>query len=402
LQDAQSFRWYFLSNALAELGVKIDVMTIKHPDENDSTWKFHENISIQRVQAGILESITMRTKKSLRVDGSGNNELRKSMWFKALKFFNKGFRGFISGVIPGDIRTDWFTSAARYLKKRLRSGNYDFIITSHEPWVDSLLGLYLKKKFPDIKWVADFGDPYVAPYTLIFENALEERIYKGADALIFTSKELISNLKLKYPFLKDKKVMLLEQGFSQRSCSEVERKKRKNNTFTMLYAGTFYKDFRNPENLIKALSMLDFDFTFKLAGRSEDFLKGFRVLGDRFEYLGFVDHFDILKIEKESDILVHLSNKNEIQIPGKIYEYFGALKPILCISYNAGDHAMKIVEDYKRGASCENDPVLIKEAITRLYNSWKEGEEGRYGYEDIYDLSYEHKAALLNENLRAL
>ena len=404
LQEAQSFRWYHLSEAMADKGVKIDVVTIQYPSVNDREWHFNENITIDRLPPGIIESLTLRAKSSLRVDASDNKELRTTKKFRVLKQLNKGFRRAVNSFIPGDTRTDWFLSAARYLNKKVRAKKYDFMITSHEPWVDSLLGLYVKSRNTDLKWVADFGDPYVAPYTprhkLLIENALEERIYKNADALIFTNASVIDHLTYKYPFLKDKNIMTIEQGFSHKFCSSLERKKEKNSRFTMLYAGTFYKDFRNPTNLIKALSMLDFDYKFVMAGRSEEFLIDFSVLGDKFKFLGFVDHFDILKVESESDLLIHLSNKSEIQIPGKVYEYFGAARPVLCIYYSPDDHAAKVIKEFDRGVSTDNSPEAIKDAITKMYDEWRAGTAREYDNEHIYELSYENKAELILKNLR--
>ena len=88
--------------------------------------------------------------------------------------------------------------------------------------------------------------------------------------------------------------------------------------------------------------MLDFEYKFYLAGRDEKFLGDFKILGDHFEFLGVIDHFSALKLQEESDVLVHLANQNSsIQIPGKFYEYLGALKPILTIHYDSKDPTRK-------------------------------------------------------------
>ena len=43
----------------------------------------------------------------------------------------------------------------------------DLIYTTSAPYSDHLLGLYIKKKRPDIKWVVDFRDEWTNnPYTL--------------------------------------------------------------------------------------------------------------------------------------------------------------------------------------------------------------------------------------------
>jgi hypothetical protein len=403
--DAQSFRWYYLSNALAELGTKIDVITVKHSLEDKTSLDLHKNIEVFRIYPGPIEFFALRAKSNMGVDGEGNRELRRSLKFKIMKSSYWGVRNFVGNLLPGDISTEWFPFAIRFVREKMDIRKYDFLITSHEPWVDSLLGLYFKKRNHKIRWIADFGDPYIAIYTprhkLWFENYFEKLIYENASVLIFTNGEVIDHLLNKYHFLKNKKLLVIEQGFSYRLCAEREYERYKNKIFTLTYTGTFYRDFRNPSNLIKALSMLDFNYKFYLAGRNEKFIRDFKILGDHFEFLGLVDHFSVLKLQKESDVLVHLANKNSsIQVPGKFYEYLGALKPILTINYDSNDPTRKLVEELKCGVSCEDDPVEIKNSIELLYSKWKDNENiCRINVEDLYQYSWEKKAQRIYENL---
>jgi len=405
LIDAQSFRWYYLSNALAELGIKIDVVTIKHPTEDKTSWDLHKNIRIFRIYPGPIEFLALRAKSNIGVGGEGNGELRSSLKFKIMKSSYWGVRNYAGNLLPGDIRTEWFPFAIRFISKNFNLKHYDYSVTSHEPWVDSLLGLYFKKRNHKIRWIADFGDPYVAIYTpkhkLWFENYFEKLIYKNASLLIFTNGKVIDHLLNKYHFLKNKKLLVVEQSFSYRLSAGRESERYKNNVFTLVYTGTFYRDFRNPSNLIKALSMLDFEYKFALAGRNEDFVKEFKILGDHFEFLGLVDHFSVLKIQKEGDVLIHLANKNSsIQIPGKFYEYLGALKPILTIHDDRDDPTKRIVQDLKCGVSCKDDPVEIKYSIELLYHKWKDNENiCQINREDIYQYSWESKAEMIYEIL---
>lgn len=406
-QDAQSLRWYYLTNALAELDVKIDVISIKHPYEDKDLWYFHKNINIFRVYPGFIESLALKMKKNIGVDDIGNKEIRKTAKFKIMKSLYWGARNFTGNLLPGDIRTEWFPFAARYIKGNISINDYDYIITSHEPWVDSLLGLHLKKKNKKTKWIADFGDPYVVPYIprhkLWFENYFERSIYENADALIFTNTYVVNYLKNTYPFLNGKRILVIEQGFSYRRCSKIKDFKNKNKIFTMLYTGTFYRDMRDPLNLIKAISMLDFKYKFLLAGRNEQFIKSFEILGNKFEFLGFIDHFNILQLQKNSDVLIHLANKNRIQVPGKFYEYIGTLKPILSIIYDPEDPTGRLVNKLKCGISCKNKSMEIKNAIEVLYNNWKDNKNTcQINFEDLYYYSWEKKAEIIYENLKGI
>jgi len=401
--DAQSLRWYYLANTLAEAGLEIDVLTVRYPIESDPMWKFHENVKVLRVYPGPLEFVHLYGKDKLKVDELGNRELRQSMRFKFVKSLYWSIRKLVGSVLPGDLRTEWFPYAVWAIKDKVKADAYSCMITSHEPWVDSLLGLYLKKKNPGLKWVADFGDPYVAPYTpkhkLWLENHLERSIYQSADVLLFTNEGVIDHLTKKYTFLRDKDIHEIGQGFSYASCIEASRSPEngKNKVFTLTYTGSFYRGLRDPSNLIKALSGTDFPYRFLLAGKNEAFTKDFGVLGERFEFLGFIDHFASLNLQRESDVLVHLGNNNSVQVPGKIFEYLGALRPILSINSNPSDSTGELVTELNRGVCSSNDPRSIKEALFSLYTIWQKGDSPfALDYDGIYEYSWEKRANVIH------
>ena len=60
LIDAESFGWYYLVNALAELGTKIDVITVKHPLQNKTSLDLHKNVEVFRIYPGPIEFFALR------------------------------------------------------------------------------------------------------------------------------------------------------------------------------------------------------------------------------------------------------------------------------------------------------------------------------------------------------
>ena len=103
-----------------------------------------------------------------------------------------------------------------------------------------------------------------------------------------------------------------------------------------------------------------------------NFWKQFKKLGKKVKLTGFVPHGKTLEIQDKSDVLVNISNKQVHQIPGKIFEYIAAKKPILNIVYNLeNDESVNIIGKNKIGLSCKNDKNYIKEAIIRLYKLWE-------------------------------
>jgi len=400
LEDAQSLRWYYLSQELAKLGCHIDVVTIDHPAE--MSYKISSNITIHRVYPGFFENIANRFKNRIGVDGVQNQQKRRSFSFS---FMKRGYwlvRSLVGGVLPGNITSEWYPWALSYIHKNLDMQAYDMMITSHEPWVDALLGLRLKKKYPQLKWVGDFGDPYVSVYTpkykRFFENRLERKIYENIDLLVLTNQKVFESLQRKYAFLEQKESLILEQGFVERT------KKRasvdnKSTPFTILYTGTFYEDFRNPKQLAEALKMLTFDFRFIVAGRNEAFDYLFRPLGEKYRFLGFTSHQEVLRLQERADVLVHLSNKQIEQVPGKFFEYLGAKRSVLLIYQNENDQLISFAERMGISTVCPNNAKSIAQMLQQMYD---ERGKASYNADEIAQYSWQARALKLYQKIQAL
>ncbi|MCX8042452.1 MAG: hypothetical protein N3A56_08220, partial [Thermodesulfobacteriaceae bacterium] len=339
-QDPQALRWYYLTQVLVKLGLDIEVITVKN--FLSESFQYSKDLKINKVFPGLIEGLALKKKSELGVERNSDKKVRYSFKFRLFKRGYKVIKKIFSAIFPGDYRTEWFPLAIRYITKNFDVREYQCILTSHEPAVDSLIGLYLKKKYK-IKWIADFGDPYVAIYApwykLWLEKKLEEKIYKLADGLIFTGKSVVQSLKKRYPFLEDKKILILYQGYSLNFSKNLEIEKRnleiEENFLNLFYAGTFYRGFREPEPLFEAVKSLvkkGFKIKLYIAGRNEEFLSLAKGFEDFIIFLGFLSHFLVLKSYHLFDILVGITNKTDLQIPGKFFEYFGFPKPIFCLT----------------------------------------------------------------------
>jgi len=376
LWEAQSIRWYYLSKELAKLGFEVDILTIKLPI--DRMLDLPKGINFIEILPGPVENLLLKHKFKLNLESEHRANLHKSILYSIGKKVYKFFRNLYSKLLLGEVRNEWFPFALNLLKK-MDLTKYDILITSHEPMVDSLIGLYIKLYLnKNLFWVADIADPLTAPYyPNIWKHILkklEKKIIKHANLI------LVTNENLKHVYLSDyniekEKVLTLPQGFDWKHYVRREKVKKRNEEFTLLYAGSFYSEFRNPENLFKALNMFPYKFKLLLAGRIENFIPKNERLKKRIKYLGILSHLKVLKLEKEADVLIYLSNKISYQIPGKLFEYIGIRKPILCIVYNKNDPAAKIVSKYNLGKVVLNDENEILKALLEMYEMYKEKEE---------------------------
>jgi len=390
LWEAQSVRWYYLSKELARAGIKVDVLTIRYPGRIEDL----PGIRVYRTFPGPFNKTVF---KALSNPSVFSAKVRRTGVFLMAKKLYRAVRRFLEYLMAGDTRNEWFFIAYFKALKLLKENRYDFVITSHEPVVDTLIGLALKRK--GIKWIADLADPISAEYYPTFWRPilrkLERKVLEQADAVIVTTEGLKKNYE-RQANQRDK-ILVITQGFDLEFFRSSMRSVR-NDKFTLAYTGSFYKDFRNPSAFAEALKRLAFDFELRLAGRLEGFLSFFYPIRHRVRYYGILTHKEVLEIQASSDVLVYLGNRLRNQIPGKIFEYLGSKRPILCIIQNKNDPVAELVKNLGIGEVCFNEAEEIYEAINKFYKLWvdkKLDTEYHYDESKIKEFSWQHQSQKL-------
>lgn len=93
---------------------------------------------------------------------------------------------------------EWIEEGLEFFSQN--KDKYDFIMSRATPKESHLLALKIKEKFPDVKWVASFGDPLAnSPYEKVLENkspySLEGKTWVNTSKkYIFSPKRIIKNM----------------------------------------------------------------------------------------------------------------------------------------------------------------------------------------------------------------
>ena len=134
------------------------------------------------------------------------------------------------------------------------------------------------------------------------------------------------------------------------------------NNIMMVYAGTLYRELRNPfflcDQLVELSKVEHIHATFLGSGDCEDILLSAAAKSDgAIEYIGMQPHEKAMEYISEAQILLSIGNIESPMAPSKIYEYMSTGKPI--------------IHTY----TYENDPCL--EPLRRYGNALllREGEE---------------------------
>lgn len=398
LMEAQSIRWAYLSKELMEKGNEVDVLTIKLPDYYNDGLYLVRGISIHRTYPGPIQNLFFQMKAALRVEDKSYQEKNASMAHQFLRGCYNTLRRLMNFILIPDLRTEWFVFAGFELFRLMNKKHYDIVISSHEPGVDHLLG-FIAKFFYKIYWIGDFSDPMFAFYTPQLRQPIDKRIQgillKHMDRILVTNQKLKEDFLCQYPFLWNDRICILTQGFDHRIWKETEVPAKYGDKLRLVYTGTFYPGERDPIELFKALRDLEeLNVEFIIAGRNDEVIRDARqygLLGNKVIYLGYLKYEDSIRVQNEGDILVHIGNKSPNQVPGKIYEYLGARKPILAIFKNPNDEIKDLILSLGRGIVTPNESSKIKECISSLWDLFRKGKlhsSFNLSLEDVYQYSW--------------
>jgi glycosyltransferase involved in cell wall biosynthesis len=248
----------------------------------------------------------------------------------------------------------WLPFAWRACREVLRSDPPDLVLTSGPPHVVHLLGFWLKKT-QRLPWVADFRDPWISGAARVtlwkrWMRYWEKQVFTHADRVVANAPNAQQLFCDAYP-RHAAKVITLTNGFdppAQRASPAPFA-----GTVRMVHAGEIYAG-RDPLPLLDAMAelkkappmpglamRLEVMGAVHLAGAQDLATEAARRgLASDVQVRGQLPYQEALQEMAQSDLLVLLDGPGrKIGVPAKLYEYFGAGRPILALAEPDGDTA---------------------------------------------------------------
>jgi glycosyltransferase involved in cell wall biosynthesis len=328
-------------------------------------------------------------KKEDKINASFLNEGRKVGVTEKISVWIRG-----NFFIP-DARRFWIKPSIRYLTDYIQKENITHVISTGPPHSMHLIARGLKKKYPQLKWLADFRDPWtnIDFYSKLMLSAsadaahhrLEKAVLLEADHIVSVGKAMsveFEDMCRKAGGITKDRFSVITNGFDEDDLSK--ESVTLDAKFSIAHIGTLVKD-RNPAVLWTALKELVKTYTdfaaqleIKLVGKVDVFVTEQINAAGLSQYVRKIDylpHNEVIREQQKSAVLLLLVNNTANAkgiLTGKFFEYMAANRPVLAIGPTDGDLA-DIIKTTQCGViSNFDDEGALKTNLLRLFHKERE------------------------------
>ena len=321
------------------------------------------------------------SKKSYKSISSGviPKRKRQSLVERLMLFVRGNF------FVP-DARKNWVNPSVAFLSDYINKNVIDTIITTGPPHSLHLIGLHLKQSL-NIKWVADFRDPWTTigyhkslklmNFAKKKHNQLEQKVLNTVDEIIVTSNHTKNEFSLK----SKQPIKVITNGYDNNSVAI----NSKDDKFTISHIGSLLSE-RNPLVLWEVLSELVSEnqlfanaFQLNFIGIVSDAIintvKSFGLI-NHLNILGYVNHDKAIEFQKKSQLLLLIeidSEDTKAIIPGKLFEYMISETPIIGVGPKDSDVETIITESNTGSYFLYSEKEKLKIKVLSYFEDFKNG-----------------------------
>lgn len=312
----------------------------------------------------------------------------------------------------------FYRRAKRVIRKR-RLWETDIMFSTYGPFSCHLIARYIKRKNPDVFWIADFRDPVY--HEALYTPALFKAYAKGFTKNKCNTANVITAVGQAVFDCTDMPGVpsyVILNGYDPDDVPRLDIRKR-NDKFTLTYTGSLYNNKRDLTPVFRALRELIDDGILEesklqvayAGAATSDFTRQIEVynLQSILKLYGFVSREEALEIQRGSDILLvaQLALGNlQGKYSGKLFEYMMMEKPVIFTM--AGEHPDNAVRElfehcslgfYYEQANADSDYVGLKDYVLKQYKHFTEHGSVLFSpnREEIAKYSYPNIAKELEE-----
>lgn len=376
-------RWMGLANALSRKGVEVHVLTIEpgsaayqHVDES-LVGEIEDGIMVHHVKAFNPFAVIKKVAPSA-IPGAAFSESKSSGLLGRLLTVLR------SHLFIPDPRKTWVRKAIQKGCVLVDEYGLETVITTSPPQSVHLIGQGMKRARPNIQWTADFRDPWTdifyyerlghSAVSRRIDAAMERRVLQQADQVLTVSWGFRDLLASKVESEHRGKFHVLTNGMDFDPVHHGTESRIQDGPFRIVHTGTIAPSYA-PELVLDTIAAMNaggeyrrFEFDY-YGGVSADYQKELEERYDFIRFHGFVAQSQIGAIQRAADVLFLLGpdvEKSKGHIPGKLFEYMGALRPIAFLG-NPSDDVARIISETQTGVCLpRGDARAIRQALADL------------------------------------
>ncbi len=302
-------------------------------------------------------------------------------WKQRLSLWIRG------NVFVPDPRVGWVRPSVRFLKKYLKEHPVDAIVTTGPPHSMHLIGLRLSRA-TGLPWISDFRDPWTKMYYLKHLGLskrtwrrlgkMEQRVLDGSSTVLAVTPLVQEDFQARTRT----PVAMITNGYDREDFSGPEPVP--DGFFNIVHTGLFASD-GNPLVFWKVLgSMVSDDPEFadrlrlRLVGKVDrEVFDAIAAAGLREHVvsLGYLDHAGAVREQRGATLLIlPLRNDPEYRpiLPGKLFEYLAARRPILGIGQEDGAMA-RVLSETGAGITADwQNESSIRATLESAWNAFRQ------------------------------
>ena len=380
-------RWVKFAKYLPAEGWQPVIYTPENPESpgKDTTLQADIPSGTEVIKTHISEIYGIYRKLTRGGDKQVNpiNHQKKSLGQKAAMWI----RGNL--FIP-DPRVSWVRPSVRFLKKYLKEHPVDVIVSTGPPHSMHLIARKVARA-TGIPWVADFRDPWTKMFyfkhlhlsekSLRKHQELEQQVLDDATVVVAVS----PMVRDEFAAMTKTPVKLVTNGFDPDDFAGAASDALPEGFFHLVHTGLFAMD-GNPERLWKVLRSKckeDKEFAAKmrivLAGKTDASVVASITdagLKENLQDLGYQPHDTVVRLQSSASVLMLPLRKEpeyRATLPGKLFEYLGARRPVLGIGQTDGAMARVLAETASGRTFDWKDETGIRQYIDNCWERFKAG-----------------------------
>lgn len=216
---------------------------------------------------------------------------------------------------------------------------YDYLVAIHMPLSSLITAHIMKKRHPDIRYIAYFLDSLSGGVSPRFmkektynRKALkwESKLLKNADNIVFMQSSKKFHERIYNNTELTSRITYLDLPMLSRTYNKLQDA-HKTGDILFVYVGSLSLSVRSPEFFLKVFSRVR-EESWRLLFIGDDtceMLNEYAKKDKRITVIGRCSHDEAIRYEEQATILLNLGNRNKNLTPSKVFEYMSFGKKIV-------------------------------------------------------------------------